>query len=419
MEYKELSKLYHIDTSSSRDSRLQTELASRRNSGSTFRIGFDTPNGELFLAVPREMSTLSEHVLRGERKVSRLMRTVPGIAGHAVLRGLVLDEVVSTNAIEQIHSTRRQVKDAVEQSWENGAKGRRFRELAKLYFSIVNDEAKPPSSPDDIRAIYDKVMEGEELDDDDRPDGRLFRARGVDITDGGVRVLHSGLEPEIRITEAIEKMLEVANSEEMPAVYAAIASHYLFEYTHPFYDGNGRTGRFLLSLFLSEPLSKPTVLSLSRTLAENRNDYYKAFSTAEDPLNHGELTFFVFTMLEMVQKAQAGIIRRLERCLEAYETLEDAITRADDDLSLKGQEKQAVFILMQYEAFGLLGDVALDELARYLGIGGQMTRKHLSSLEDKGVVVKRQLRKPLTFELSEEFKERYNVKPIEGRDRRS
>ena len=88
----------------------------------------------------------------------------------------------------------------------------------------------------------------------------------------------------------------------MPQV--RLASHYLFEYAHPFYDGNRRTGRYLLSLFLSEPLSKPTVLSLSRTIAENRSDYYAAFRTVDNPLNKGELTFFVYALLDLVRKAQ-------------------------------------------------------------------------------------------------------------------
>ena len=56
----------------------------------------------------------------------------------------------------------------------------------------------------------------------------------------------------------------------------------------------------------------PTVLSLSRTIAENKNAYYKAFMEAEDKLNCGELTLFVNTILGFIRKAQDELIDELE-----------------------------------------------------------------------------------------------------------
>lgn len=155
--------------------------------------------------------------------------------------------------------------------------------------------------------MYDKIMEGE-LPDSKLPDGKVFRKNGVEVIGRGSTVIHVGVEPEERIVSCIESMLALVSTAEVPAVMGAIASHYLFEYAHPFYDGNGRMGRYLLSLFLSEPLSPPTVLSLSRVINENRDTYYKAFKTVEDPLNHGELTFFILTMLELIRIAQSDLI---------------------------------------------------------------------------------------------------------------
>ena len=64
---------------------------------------------------------------------------------------------------------------------------------------------------------------------------------------------------------------------------------------------------------------------------------------------------------------------------------------------------------MQYEAFGLMGDASVHEIAAFLELGDQMARKHLATLEKKGVVVKWRLRKPLTFALSDRFKEKYGI----------
>ncbi|HGK5998764.1 TPA: protein adenylyltransferase Fic [Neisseria meningitidis] len=54
------------------------------------------------------------------------------------------------------------------------------------------------------------------------------------------------------------------------------AAHYQFEATHPFTDGNGRTGRILNSLLLIEKgLLDLPILYLSRYIIENRADYYR------------------------------------------------------------------------------------------------------------------------------------------------
>lgn len=414
MEYKELSKLYHMSASSSRDADAAQELEARLGADSTFRLDFRTPQGQLFIAVPRELSVLSERVLRTERKISNLVHSLPAIAYDAVLRGFVLDEVVCNNAIEDIHSTRRQIKDALDAPAPGRGGAKRFREFALLYLGLIDGTQPQVGSPQDVRAIYDQVTRGE-IAPDKLPDGRLFRAQGVDIVQGGGRVVHSGLEPEEKIIGAIKDMLAVSRRQDMPALYRALAAHYLFEYIHPFYDGNGRTGRYLLSLMLSESLSAPTALSLSRTIAEHRDAYYKAFQTTQNPLNHGELTFFVHAMTELIRDAQLRLEERLERNIQ---TLADMDSRMADIAAAEGlgaQEAQIVFMLMQYQAFGLFGDAALHQIAGHMGIKEQMTRRHLKSLEGKGVVLKWNERSPISFALTPAFKQRYGVEPPDWR----
>lgn len=400
MKYRELAKIYYADADASRSASHEKEYRLRFEAEPTFRLNFDTPQGELFVAVPHELSVLSEQVLISERKVSALLHGLPNLAARAVLRGLVLDEVVSTNAIEEIRSTKQQVKDALEAGEGAPSHAKRFRELATLYLDITDGSAQMPERPEDIRSIYDKVTDGE-IPGDKLPDGKLFRARGVEIIQGCGRIVHRGLEPEKKITAAIGKMLDISRSPEIPALIRGIVAHYLFEHIHPFYDGNGRTGRYLLSLMLSETLSTATTLSLSRIIAENRGVYYRAFKTAEKPLNRGELTFFVISMLELIREAQIQLEDRLESKAHTLEKIETAVNRLVETEGLKEQEAQIASMLMQYESFGLLGYATLADMADHLGLKEQMARKHLASLEAKGLVEKRRGRSPLTFALSD------------------
>ena len=372
MEYRELSTLYHMDASSERDSNARARLRQRLEAPSSFRLGFEAANGELFIASPRELSVLLETVMRKERKVSRLMSMIPGIAGDEVLRGLVFDEVISSNAIENIHSTRRQIEEALRAAPKKGAEEKRFREFAHLYLDMTFQTPDVPQTPEDIRSIYYRVMSGEPLED--APDGVLFRAQEVYVTDG-MKSVHSGLYPEQAIIDAMEAMLAMVSSEEIPALYGALASHYVFEYAHPFYDGNGRTGRYLLSLFLEESLSKPTALSLSRALAENKGAYYQAFKVTENPLNGGELTFFVSAMMPLILKAQDELIARLEEGRERYELIAEACSALEKERDFNQKEMMIIFGLAQQAAFGMFDDAPVDRVADLLEVGIQQTRK--------------------------------------------
>lgn len=401
MDYRDLATLYHMDASADREHNARARLRERREAPSTFSLGYEAKYGELFIAVPRELSLLAETILRKERKVSQLMSMIPGIAGDEVLRSLVFDEVISSNAIENIHSTRRQIEEALSGSSKRGAKEKRFREFAHLYLDMTFQTPSLPETPEDIRAIYDRVMSGEELDDE--PDGELFRSGEVYISDG-LKSVHTGLFPEEQIVKAMEAMLAIVHTSEIPRLYGALASHYLFEYAHPFYDGNGRTGRYLLSLFLGESLSKPTALSLSRALAENKTAYYQAFKVAENPLNGGELTFFANTMMEFILQAQEDLIVRLEAGRERYELIEDACDVLESDGEFGGKELLLVLGLAQQAAFGMFDDAPLARMASFLGIGSQQARKYLAKLEGAGVVRKTRGRNPVMFALTEEFK---------------
>lgn len=65
-----------------------------------------------------------------------------------------------------------------------------------------------------------------------------------------------------------------------------VVIHYQFESIHPFYDGNGRTGRIIniLYLALKEMLDIP-ILYLSRYITETKSDYYRLLQSVRDTDN--------------------------------------------------------------------------------------------------------------------------------------
>ena len=401
MEYKELAQLYYMNASNSRDVDIRKELDARINSESAFRLGIDTPHGELFFTIPRELLLLSNHVLQTEHKIFHLLNALPEIAKGAVLRSMVLDEVVCTNEIEAIQSTRRQIKEVFAVKKRTTSQTERFRELAMLYLSLIDGPNETLIEAADVRKIYDKVMAGEDLSQN-APDGRIFRKGSVDVVAANMRKIHHGVEPEAKIIEIIDNMLLLVKDESIPPLYSALASHYIFEYAHPFYDGNGRTGRYILSFLLSNILSVPTALSLSRTIVERKEAYYRAFRTAEDPMNHAELTFFIYTMLDFAYSSQLGVVRRLEESCKVAESVHGAMEQLKKRFELKAKEGEIVSILLQYEKFGLFGDASVQDVADLLKTGTQQARRYLSSLEEKGVCRKLDVYNPIMFKLTDD-----------------
>ena len=80
VSYRTLEKEFYANSSSDRYTAHDALLSKRFDSDSTFKTGIALSTGELFLAVPRELSIATEHVLRRERRVSALWRALPPIA---------------------------------------------------------------------------------------------------------------------------------------------------------------------------------------------------------------------------------------------------------------------------------------------------------------------------------------------------
>lgn len=408
MTYPTLEKLFYKDASSKRYENHREQLLLRLEAESTFRTGITLEHGELFCAVPRELSVANERVLRRERRVSALWKALPPVALGAFLRSLILDEVVYSNEIEGVHSTRRQIEVALNEAKRDtsslaGAAERPhapFMEYARLYLGLT-DNPQLPNALQDIRDIYDAVMR-DSLDDEDQIKHPLFRTRPVVIESNRGKILHEGVMPETAIKKMLEQMLALMHSEEIPEIYSALLSHLLFEYVHPFYDGNGRTGRYLLALSLSTPLSQPTVLSLSRVIAENKSAYYKAFDITERPLNCSEATHFVMTMLDLIGQAQEDLMADLQQKRASLDGLGQRVDSLDKSFSER--DRDLLYYIGQLSLFDTLNKTGTSATADHLGVTIPTARKALESLRLRGLVERTSVR-PAIYRLSESGKD--------------
>ena len=117
-------------------------------------------------------------------------------------------------------------------------------------------------------------------------------------------------------------VISFRNTLSVDPVFKAIITHFMFENTHPFNDGNGRFGRYLLASDLAQSLDELTGLSISTEISKNVRKYYKAFRETSRPSNRAEATLFVQDMLAIIIAAQ---LRQLAKVVEVL-GVEPAVT---------------------------------------------------------------------------------------------
>lgn len=86
-------------------------------------------------------------------------------------------------------------------------------------------------------------------------------------------------------------------------------AHYQFECIHPFLDGNGRTGRILNILYLTQSglLTLP-ILYLSRFILEKRDDYYRLLRKVTE---EGDWGSWILFMLQAVENTSQWTTRKI------------------------------------------------------------------------------------------------------------
>lgn len=118
------------------------------------------------------------------------------------------------------------------------------------------------------------------------------------------------------ILELMSNLEKFINNKDLcdwdPLVKMAVI-HHQFESIHPFYDGNGRTGRIINILFLvKEGLLNLPILYLSRYINQNKGTYYKLLQETRTTQNWEPWLMYILEAIEQTSIQTSAIVRGIK-----------------------------------------------------------------------------------------------------------
>jgi Fic family protein len=150
----------------------------------------------------------------------------------------------------------------------------------------------------------------------------LRNTPGTTLKNGRGEIIYTPPQNTVEIQEHMKNLEKFINDSELsdfdPLVKMAII-HHQFESIHPFFDGNGRTGRILNILYLiSQNILEIPILCLSRYITQNKKEYYDLLQNVRDENAWEEWILFILKALESTAKQTIFMIEEIKKLMSEY-----------------------------------------------------------------------------------------------------
>ncbi|MCO6541079.1 MAG: Fic family protein [Lactobacillus sp.] len=284
---------------------------------------------QLFFVPIESYNSLITSIRNNSMHITKIINNLPGVASNQFFLEMLTKEIKGTNDIEGVYSTTEEINVAIDSAQNNNKRSThtRFHSFASMYLKIKNQEVEKIKKLKDIRDIYDFLLKGE-IPQSKYPDGELFRNDFVRIG-SSTQTVHQPKTDEKLIMADLEKWIEFINEDKFDPILKACVAHYYFEYIHPFYDGNGRVGRYIFCSYLGNKLDPYTAISFSHQVNLKKEKYYHAFEEIENQKNYGEITFFVSNLLKYLAAGQKKVIANLELSNKLLKYIDNQLKHCD------------------------------------------------------------------------------------------
>lgn len=223
-------------------------------------------------------------ILRKLASSSRALAELKGMAASIPNQGILintlgLQEAKDSSEIENIVTTHDELfkDDVLPEAFASPAAKEvlRYRQALRVGFEQVR--ASGLLTANHIVTIQAEL---------ERNNAGFRKLPGTALKDGAGRTVYTPPQDPAEIVSLMRGLERFINEPDLldvdPLIKMALI-HHQFESIHPFYDGNGRTGRIVNVLYLvKEGLLDIPVLYLSKHIVRTKADYYRLLQTVRD-----------------------------------------------------------------------------------------------------------------------------------------
>ena len=184
-----------------------------------------------------------------------------------LVNAITLQEAKDSSEIENIVTTQDSLYKAFSSNISSiDAQTKEVLRYRQALWEGYNDLKKRPLSTNSFIKIVQTIKEN---------GSGIRNAPGTSITSNN-KTIYSPPEGEDIIRKLLKNLEDFIHTEEdIDSLIKLAIMHYQFEAIHPFFDGNGRTGRVINMLYIVEKgLLDTPILYLSKYIIENKNAYY-------------------------------------------------------------------------------------------------------------------------------------------------
>ncbi len=251
---------------------------------------------------------------------SRVLAELKGIAGaipnqSILINTLGLQEAKDSSEIENIITTHDELfkDDVLPEAFANPAAKEvlRYRQALRVGFEQVrNSGLLTANHIIEIQAELERNNAG------------FRKLPGTALKNGGGQTIYTPPQEPAEIMALMSDLERFINDEELFAVDPLIKMaliHHQFESIHPFYDGNGRTGRILNVLYLvKEGLLDIPVLYLSNYIVRTKDDYYRLLQTVREDDRWEDWVLYMLEAVEQTAMQTIITIQAIKTALLDY-----------------------------------------------------------------------------------------------------
>ena len=357
-----LSKIYHSNPKAH-----NSEYLSRFSSPSAIHLSLSIKRFnhdkafQAFFYYTQDIGVLMEKIYSEFTEFMHIVQSLSAIVLQQFALSSLVEEVHSTSSIEGIHSTHRELKDILDGNSSNV----HFSTIIKKYDLLISEQYPIFKSCEDIRNLYDEFTHVDAVAENpkNKLDGVLFRKEAVDVYSASGKIIHRGITPEDKLITALSDALKFLNDDKYPTLIRIAVFHYLFIYIHPFYDGNGRTARFISSAYIAKHLHPLIALRLAVTIKRRKSKYYSLLKDIDAEINCGDLTPFICGFLEFIADTVFDVTKKLKRKASQLERFKTLLTKVVPEKDIKSA---IMDLLLEASVFYGKG-LTMDEIMNFTG----------------------------------------------------